>query len=276
MVSLSDGTFGALFDREEAARTAVRIGAVIAFVVVWWLLSKYGLAYGNVDTARWPTPIEVLDMTRIMLTEKLGQSVAHSWTSLYRVLVGFVLATVLGVPLGLGIGVNRFVEDATFPVIELLRPIPPLAWIPVILIVFGIQRTMYFITFIGAFFPIVLNTIAGASSVQEVEVRAARCLGASRRKIFLEVIVPKSLPSIFTGLAIGMGISWISIVAAEMVAGKLGLGYLVWSSYNTLEYSRVVFGMIALGLLGYGCSASIRYFGDWAMPWREFTGGMQQ
>jgi len=259
----------------ELDRAAIRVGSILSFVVVWWLFSKYGVTFGNIDTSRWPTPVEVFLASKVMLTEELAITLNHSWTSLYRVLVGFFLAAILGIPLGLGIGANRLVEDAAFPVIEVLRPIPPLAWIPVILIVFGIQKTMFFITFIGALFPIVLNTISGVDSVQKVEVRAARCLGASRWKVFKEVIIPKSLPSIFTGLAIGMGISWISIVAAEMVAGKLGLGYFIWSSYNTLNYSDVVFGMISLGILGYVCSTAIRVVGDRSMPWSKFTGGMK-
>ncbi|WP_408955040.1 ABC transporter permease [Natroniella sp. ANB-PHB2] len=249
--------------------------SIICLFIIWWLLAEFGLQSDllGFDTTRWPTAWQVIQAGHSLLTQQLSTMLRHIGNSLYRVLVGFLLAAILGVPLGLGIGWNQIIRNLTFPIIEILRPIPPLAWIPVILIAFGTNTTMIFITFIGAFFPIVLNSILGVQSVEEVEVRAAESLGADEIRLFKEVVIPKALPSVFTGLSVGMGIAWISIVAAEMIAGDYGLGYFVWSMYNTLNYSHVVIGMILLGLLGYLCSTLIRYLGAKLTPWTKFQGG---
>lgn len=249
--------------------------SILGMIAVWWFLAEVGISSEllGFDTARWPTPLAVIEAAYNLLTQHPAEMVKHVGMSLYRVLFGFVLAAIIGVPLGLIIGRSQVVEDLMFPIVETLRPIPPLAWIPVILIVFGTGPTMIFITFIGAFFPIVLNSLLGVRQVKEVEIQAAKNLGADEMKIFKEVVVPKALPSVFTGLSVGMGIGWISIVAAEMIAGNYGLGYFIWSAYNTLKYPQVVVGMILLGVLGYSCSIAVRKLGEKVTPWTEFQGG---
>lgn len=260
-------------DISSKKRVILKISSILLFISLWWFLSDVGVKIGEIATSRWPTPIEVIVESHKMLANNPMEVLHHSWASFYRVIVGFFVAAIVAIPLGLGIGTNRIIEDLTYPIVESLRPIPPLAWIPIILIAFGTRGTMFFITFIGAVFPIILNTISGVNTVRKVEVRAAKCLGANNKKIFKEIVLPKSLSNIFTGLAVGMGIAWICIVAAEMVAGNYGLGYYIWTSYNTLQYERVVFGMILLGILGYGCSALIRIIGDKVMPWRKYSEG---
>ena len=249
--------------------------SVAILISIWWFLAEIGVTNHalRLDTSRWPSPWEVANATYHLATQQPANMLTHMGMSLYRVLVGFVLAALIGIPLGLAIGWNKVVENLTFPIIEALRPIPPLAWIPVILIAFGTGTTMIFITFIGAFFPIVLNSILGVKQVKEVQVEAAKSLGADELTIFRKIVIPKALPSIFAGLGIGMGIAWVSIVAAEMVAGNYGLGYFVWSMYNTLSYAHVVVGMILLGVLGYICSLVVREVGNKATPWTDFQGG---
>ncbi len=189
------------------------------------------------------------------------------WSSL-RILMAFGLATVLGVPLGLFMGWNKVFKDYTFPILELLRPIPVLAWVPLAILMWsGREEPIVFLAFLASFFATVLNTLLGVESIDEVYFRAARCLGAKPRHIFFKVVIPGALPFIFTGLQIGMGVAWFSLVAAEMLSGEYGLGYLIWDSYVLSQYPVIVIGMATLGLVGYLCSAAIRLVGRQLMRW---------
>jgi NitT/TauT family transport system permease protein len=135
------------------------------------------------------------------------------------------------------------------------------------------EASIVFITFIGAFFPILLNTIHGVHSLDGVLLRAARCLGASEFRLFLNVILPGSLPHIFTGLAVGMGVAWVSLIAAEMISGQFGVGYFTWEAYSLVDYPAIVLGMITIGFLGLACSGIIRMVGNLLMPWLAFAPG---
>jgi NitT/TauT family transport system permease protein len=180
------------------------------------------------------------------------------WISLRRVLESFVLAVALGVPLGLAIGGSRRFRELTFPVIELLRPIPILAWVPLAILMFPRgEQPVIFLTFLSAFFVMTLNTLLGVQSVDRDLVRAARCLGASSGDVLRTVIVPGALPYVVTGMKIAIGVSWFSLVAGEMVAGQSGLGYLINSSYATVRYPTIVIGMLTLGIVGYATSAAV-------------------
>jgi NitT/TauT family transport system permease protein len=189
------------------------------------------------------------------------------WSTL-RIVVAFGIATALGVPLGLFMGWNKVFKDYTFPILELLRPIPVLAWVPLAILMWsGREEPIIFLAFLASFFATVLNTLLGVESIDEVYFRAARCLGAKPRHIFFKVVIPGALPYIFTGLQIGMGVAWFSLVAAEMLSGEYGLGYLIWDSYVLSQYPVIVIGMATLGLVGYLCSAAIRLVGRQLMRW---------
>ena len=193
----------------------------------------------------------------------------HIWVSLRRVLIAFMLATVLGVPLGLALGWYPRFRDYIFPLFELLRPVPILAWVPISLIVFtGSETPVIFLTFLAAFFVTTLNTMLGVKSIDESYFRAADCLGASRTQVFFQVVVPGSLPFIFTGLQISIGVCWFSLVAAEMVSGEFGLGYVINTAYSMIQYPTIAIGMITLGVIGYISSAVIRLIGRSLMEWR--------
>jgi NitT/TauT family transport system permease protein len=156
-----------------------------------------------------------------------------------------------------------------FPVFELLRPIPILAWVPLAIIVFsGTETPVIFLTFLASFFATALNTLLGVRSVDPQLVLAARCLGASRWQTFKHVVVPGSLPSILTGLQISIGVAWFSLAAAEMVSGQLGLGYLINTSYTLVQYPTIVIGMLTLGAVGYATSAAVRVVGERLTAWR--------
>ena len=191
------------------------------------------------------------------------------WASVRRVLEAFTLAVVLGVPLGLVLGWSLRVREYVFPVLELVRPIPILAWVPLAILMFhGSESPVVFLTFLAAFYATTLNALLGARSVDRDLVRAARCLGAGPLDVFRTVIFPGALPAVFTGLQVAMGVAWFSLVAGEMVAGRQGLGYLINSSYVTLRYPTIVIAMITLGVVGYASSALVRALGNRLMAWR--------
>jgi len=198
----------------------------------------------------------------------------HIAYSVYRAYTAFLLAVLLGVPIGLFMGWRQTVYRYTFPLLETLRPIPPLAWVPLaILMLPGIEPPVIYVTFIAAFFATVLNTLLGVLSIDRSYFRAAECLGFSRRNVLLHVIVTGALPFIFTGLQIAMGLSWFALVAGEMIAGRRGLGYMIFDAYNMAQIPTIVMGMLTLGLLGYASSALVRRIGRALMTWRSETAG---
>ncbi|HEX4331030.1 MAG TPA: ABC transporter permease [Usitatibacter sp.] len=193
----------------------------------------------------------------------------HIGMSVRRVLYAFVISTCLGVPFGLFLGWSKNFRDFTFPVFETLRPIPVLAWVPLAIVMFRADETpVIFLTTLASFYATALNTMLGVQSIDESYPRAAACLGASRWQIFRHVIVPGALPFIFTGLQISVGVAWFSLVAAEMVSGEYGLGYLINSSYVNVQYQVIIIGMISVGIVGYASSALVRLAGDYLMQWR--------
>jgi sulfonate transport system permease protein len=193
----------------------------------------------------------------------------HIWVSIWRVTRAFFLATMLGVPFGLFLGWSKKFKEYVFPVFETLRPIPILAWVPLAIVMFiASESAVIYLTFLASFFATALNTMLGVESIDESYVRAANCLGASKGQVFRHVIVPGAMPFIFTGLQISIGVSWFSLVAAEMVSGQYGLGYVINTSYTMVRYPTIVIGMITLGAVGYVTSAMVRLVGDYLMQWR--------
>jgi NitT/TauT family transport system permease protein len=193
----------------------------------------------------------------------------HIWASVRRIAIAFALATSLGVPVGLALGASTTFRDYVFPIFELLRPIPILAWVPLAIVVFsGSETPIVFLTFLASFFATALNTRLGARSVEPHYILAARCLGASPWQAFWHVIVPGSLPYVLTGLQISVGVAWFSLAAAEMVSGQFGLGYLINTSYTMVQYPTIVIGMLTLGFVGFLTSAIVRFIGERMMVWR--------
>ncbi len=171
--------------------------------------------------------------------------------------------------------VNRYFREIFFPPFEMLRPIPPLAWVPASLIFWPTNElSIAFVTFLGAFFTIVINVLGGARNIDIRLLRSAQSMGATRWHMFWRIVLPASLPSIFTGAAVGMGITWEVVVAAEMISGGGtqgggGLGFFIWSSYMGGSLEQIVVGMISIGIAGYLSSSAIRTLGDYCMPWRR-------
>lgn len=194
---------------------------------------------------------------------------SHTWVSLRRVLIAFTLALGLGVPLGLFMGWYLKFKEYTFPVFEILRPIPILAWVPLAILMFRSEEgPVIYLTFLSAFFTATLNTLLGVQSIDRDLIRAAYCLGSTPRDVFRHVVIPGAMPYIFIGLQIAMGVAWFSLVAGEMIAGRLGLGYLVNSAYTTARYPTIVIAMFTLGFVGWLSSAVIRMVGQRLMQYR--------
>jgi NitT/TauT family transport system permease protein len=169
-----------------------------------------------------------------------------------RVLEGFLLAAAAGIPLGLFIGWNRLVARVVDPSVQLLRPVPITAWLPFAIAVFGIyDASALFLIGLGAFYPIVVNTTHGVRDTNLLLLRAARMLGAGERAILTKVVFRSALPSIFTGLRLGVGIAWTAVIVAEMIAVKSGLGYVLWDAYYVGRMDICVATMFSVGLLGF-------------------------
>jgi NitT/TauT family transport system permease protein len=200
----------------------------------------------------------------------------HIAASVFRVCVAFLVATALGIPVGILMGWRRIFYGLTFPILELLRPIPILAYIPLALLLLpGRELPIIGLTFLAAFFVTILNTLLGVRSIDEVYFRAARSLGFSQTAILFHVIVPGALPYIFVGLQIAMGACWFSLVASEIVSGQAGLGYKVWETYYYVQFETMVITMATLGFLGYVSSAAVRIVGNRLMRWRaRLLGGL--
>jgi NitT/TauT family transport system permease protein len=201
------------------------------------------------------------------------------WESWYlsfgRVFFGFLVAQVIGIPFGLAMAVNKNFRGLFFPPFEILRPIPPLAWVPASIIFWPTtELSIMFVTFLGAFYTVVINVLGGARSIDIQYLRAAQSMGATRWDLFRKIILPGTMPSIFIGAAVGMGITWEVVLAAEMISGGGqqsggGLGFFIWSSYMGGVMDQVIVGMISIGLAGYISSSLIRYLGHISMPWRR-------
>ncbi|MEE8350824.1 MAG: ABC transporter permease [Rhodospirillales bacterium] len=193
----------------------------------------------------------------------------HIIVSCRRILIAFTIATGLGVPLGLFMGWSKTFRDYSFPILETLRPIPILAWVPLAILMFsGLETPVIYLATLASLFVTILNTLLGVDSIDESYFRAANCLGSKPRHVFWHVVVPGSLPFIFTGLQISIGVAWFSLVAAEMVSGQFGLGYMIVDSYMNITYVTMVIGMLTLGFVGWISSVLVRMAGNRMMQWR--------
>ncbi len=196
-----------------------------------------------------------------------GELLRHLFDSLRREAVALVWA-LTAVPLGVAMGWWKRVNDQLDPLVEILRPIPPLAWIPLSILWFGVGDIQnQFIIFLGIFFPILLNTITGVQGVEPNLVRAARCLGANEAAILRRVVLRAALPQIVTGVRIGLGVGWMALVAAELVGANSGLGFMINDARTLLRTDIVIVGMIAIGLVGLTIDLAIRELSRRALPW---------
>lgn len=261
-------------------RLALRVVSVVSFLAIWWALVNLGITILGFQFSLFVGPIKTfLALLSYLGGQSMtsgGQSIyVHAFYSTMRVVLGVGAATLLGVPIGLLVGTSQQWEDFVSPAMEAIRPIPPVAWVPISVLLFptlsltmlSINTSVLFVVFIGAFFPIFVNTVEGVKNVEEEFPRAAKSLGADQNDVFRHVILPATLPSVLTGVSLGIGLGWITVVAAEIVAGNYGLGYVIYQAYRLLQTTNIAVGMISIGALGYASSALVKYLANWIMPW---------
>ena len=222
----------------------------ITFLVLWQALAIAEI----INPFLLPSPLRLVQALVALLAD--GSLVTHVIASLERVFVGFFLAAGCGITLGIVTGWSRVISDFLRPVIEAIRPIPPIAWTPIAILWFGVGNApSYFLVFIGAVFPILVNTYTAVRGIDRSQINAALCLGANRRLLLVDVLIPASLPIIFPGLRIGLGIGWMCVVTDELIAAQSGLGYMIQQNRVLLQTANVVAGMVTIGVIGFGMSA---------------------
>jgi NitT/TauT family transport system permease protein len=200
-----------------------------------------------------------------------GSLISNAMTSLGRVMLGFFIACLLAIPLGIGMGRSGRLHDFFDSAVQMFRPIPPLAWVPLALVWFRIGLTaMVFIIAIGAFFPILLNTLDGVKGIKKTWIEAAETLGAKESQVLTKVILPGAAPTIWTGLRVGFGIAWMCVVAAEMMPGtNSGIGYLIINSWYWSQVNVIIAGIIVIGIIGIGVDSIFKFIERKKFMWRE-------
>jgi len=248
----------------QLGKIAWSVSGIALFVSLWWAVA---LVLGNAVLL--PSPGAVL--TGLVQLVEDGSIWTDIGASLKRVIGGFLIATALAVPLALVMAFSKPVGYLVAPILNFLRPIPPIAWIPIAILWFGIgDPPSYFITALAAFFPIFINSYAGGISVKPEHINAARSLGATRRALVTRIYLPSAMPLIATGLRIGLGQSWMAVVTAELIAAQSGLGYMIQANRLALETGLVLVGMSVIGVLGALMTAIVQHVEKHILvPWNN-------
>jgi len=237
--------------------------------VVGMLIAAWWITVVQSGSVIFPTPWQVVTGTYELVEQ--GTLLDHIGASLYRVGVGFFLAVALGVPLGLLMGWVAGAFTMLNPIIQILRPISPIAWIPLAILWFGVgDLSPIFLIFLSSIFPIVVQTISGVHTIERQYLRAAQNFGVSRTRLFGRVVIPAVLPQIIIAMRVGLGVAWLVVVAAEMIALRSGLGYLIIDSRNAgNRYDLVIAGMVIIGVTGLFLDSAMRRLeGLKAVRWR--------
>ena len=251
--------------RLHPVRWLVRIASLAAAIAVWQLLTSYDVV-AWLRFNRLPGPGEVAAAFVDQLsTVRYYQDLAQS---LLRILSGFALASVAGVGLGILLARSRWMADVFQPLLEVARPIPAIALVPVAILLFpSNEQGIVFITATAAFFPILVSTRHAVRALPTVWEDALLTMGASRRQVLSAVVLPGIVPGIFGGLSVGMGVAWICVISAEMISGDLGLGYRTWQAYTIVDYPDVLVGMVSIGVVGQLTSGCVELLGRRLTRW---------
>jgi NitT/TauT family transport system permease protein len=254
-------------------RCVLRLASLVVTVAAWQLLASRDVDVG-LRFSKIPAPSEVLTELSRALTS--GIFYTHLLASLRRILTGFALATVTGVVVGVAVARSKVAADLLRPVLEVVRPVPAIAWVPLAILLFPTSEGgIVFITYLAAFFPVMVSTQHAVRALPLVWEEAARTMGARRHDVLLRVVLPGSLPGIFSGLSVAMGVAWICVISAEMISGQYGIGYYTWQSYGLINYPAVIVGMLSIGLVGWWSAALIEMGGRRLTGWlpRSEEGG---
>ncbi len=256
-----------LLSNRKTRKIVAPLIAVTVLLVIWQILTLS-------PDANLPSPIKVVEQTWELIINPFFDKGATNkglfwqiWASLQRVLQGFTLAAIVGISIGIIVGTNEFLFDAFDPIFQILRTIPPLAWLPIALATFQQSNpSAIFVIFITSIWPIIINTIAGVQQIPQDYVNVSKVLQLSRKEYFLDVVFPATVPYIFTGLRIGVGLSWLAIVAAEMLIGGVGIGFFIWDAWNAANISQIIIALIYVGLVGLLLDKSIAFIATKVVP----------
>jgi taurine transport system permease protein len=245
---------------------------LLVFLAIWWAVTALQL----ISPLFLPAPQQVLHQL-VVIASPQGFMDATLWqhlaASLGRILVALLAAVVIGVPVGIAMGLSETVRGLLDPLIEIYRPVPPLAYLPLMVIWFGIGETSkILLIYLAIFAPVTLSTVAGVRSVAQVRIRAAQALGANRWQLLRFVVLPSALPEILTGIRIGLGVGWSTLVAAELIAATRGLGFMVQSAGEFLATDVVIAGISVIAIIAFGLELGLRALQRRLTPWH----GVQQ
>ena len=246
------------------SRALRSLAAPLCLLAVWELTCRFG----HVSPAILPPPTQVARKWVEYL--RSGELFADTWATFMRVCVGFAIGAGLALPLGLWMGARDKVYSVLNPLIQLLRPIPPIAYIPLSILWFGLGNPpAFFLIALGAFFPVLMNTIAGVRNVDAIYVRVAQNLGANSSTLFRRVLLPGAMPSILSGLRIGVGVAFICVIVAEMIAVNSGLGYRILEAREYFWSDKIIAGMVSIGVLGLAIDSGMARLNDRLLRWRR-------
>ncbi len=265
--SRRSNSFQDLLSDPKSRKIVAPIIALAAILIVWQLLTLS-------PDANLPGPIKVIAQTWELIINPFFDKGATNkglfWqilASLQRVATGFTLAAIVGIAIGIIVGTNAFLFDALDPIFQVLRTIPPLAWLPISLAAFQQSNpSAIFVIFITSIWPIILNTIAGVHQIPQDYVNVSKVLKLSQKEYFLDVVFPATVPYIFTGLRIGIGLSWLAIIAAEMLIGGVGIGFFIWDAWNAANISQIILALVYVGVVGLLLDKLIGYIAKLVVP----------
>ncbi|MFU0505926.1 ABC transporter permease subunit [Pseudaminobacter sp. NGMCC 1.201702] len=251
----------------EGSSGHISLLTALVLIGLWFLVTGMGW----VRPLFLPSPFAVYDKFILAMTEGVANStlLEHTLASLGRVFGAFALACITAIPLGILMGVNCVVRGLFDPIIEFYRPLPPLAYLPLVIIWLGIgEFPKVFLIFLAIFAPMAIAARAGVRSVSTEQIHAAYAMGATRSQVITQVIMKAAMPEIFTGMRIGIGVGWTTLVAAEMVAASRGLGFMVLNAAQYLASDTVIMGIIVIGVFAFAFDLLIRYLERIFIPWK--------
>ncbi|BAQ60352.1 bicarbonate transport system permease protein [Geminocystis sp. NIES-3708] len=266
--STSSNFFNSIFYSQNTRKIIAPLIALFVLLAIWQILSSG-------ENPNLPSPTTVIKETWDPYIinpffHNGGTDVGLFWqllASLKRVAIGFSLATVVGIALGILIGANRVIYSALDPIFQVLRTIPPLAWLPISLAALRqADPSAIFVIFITAIWPIIINTTVGVQQIPQDYNNVSRVLKLSKIEYFFNILFPSTVPYIFTGLKIGIGLSWLAIIAAEMLVGGVGIGFFIWDAYNSSEMSQIIIALFYVGIIGLLLDRVVGFIGTLVVP----------
>ncbi len=253
-------------EKRNAGQSGERVVSLLSpvlLLVLWEALVRVRL----LDARFFPAPTEVVGTLWSMVIS--GELFGHTGISLVRTLIGFVLGAVPGLLLGLSMGLSPLVRAAIWPMIGVLYPVPKIAILPLVMLIFGLgESSKWVIIAVGVFFPVLINSMAGVMGIEKIYHDVGKNFGASRLNLYLTIALPGALPLVITGLRLGWGIALLLIVTAEFVASKSGIGYLIWQSWQTFAVNEMYVGIVVISLLGYLSFLALDELGRMLVPWK--------